>query len=156
MYGCVPLRKNPAQAELGRGTLESKVRTVVRATRPKNQRSLVNFERKILNYPKIILRRQHPPLTATNSEHLKILMGDAKEFRDSIVHQSPKTEDVLKNPDKVIWMQALRMNHVTQIVDAAVAFVAELNALLSKEGMPVGWLYPRDAKNGAFPPESFT
>ncbi|MGO9864149.1 MAG: hypothetical protein ACLPLR_11115 [Terriglobales bacterium] len=121
----------------------------------KNQRSFVSFERTILNYPKIIMRKKHPPLTTTNSKELKVLMGDAKEFRDSIVHQSPKTDDVLKTPEKVVWMMSLRMGHVTEVVDAAVGFVRELNALLGKEGIPLDWLCSRDQEAGTFPPESF-
>ena len=121
----------------------------------RNQRSFVSFEKKVLNYPKIIMRKQHPPLTTTNSKELKVLMGDAKEFRDSIVHQSPKTDDVLKTPEKVVWMMSLRMGHVTEVVDAATRFVRELNALLGKEGMPLDWLCSRNQETGIFPPESF-
>jgi hypothetical protein len=122
----------------------------------KNRRAWVSFERKVMDYPKIILKTSVPPFTTSNSKNLKILLGDAKDFRDAIVHQSPKTDDVLKPPEKVWWMLALDLSKVTPIVDAAVGFVQELNTVLGKDGMPLDWLYSRDPQTGVFPHESFT
>jgi hypothetical protein len=121
----------------------------------KNRRAWVSFERKVFDYPKIILKAPHPPLTTSNSKNLQVLLGDAKDFRDAIVHQSPKTDDVLKPPEKVASMLRVGLPEVTVIVDAAVGFVRELNAALGKEGMLLDWLCIRTTETGLFPPESF-
>jgi len=122
----------------------------------KSRSAWVSFERKVLDHPRIMLRAKHPPLTSTNSKNLKILLGEAKEFRDAIVHQSPKTNDVLAAPQKVFLMLALHLPQVTEIVDAAVGFVIELNKVLGIEGMMLDWLFSRNQETGLFPPESFT
>jgi hypothetical protein len=121
-----------------------------------SRRAFVNFERKVLDYQKIILGLQHPQITITSSKNLRLILGEAKELRDSIVHQSPKTDDALKVSKKVLWMLALRIGHVAEIVDAAIGVVRELNDAFGKNGMPLNWLYSRVPETGLFPPESFT
>jgi hypothetical protein len=121
----------------------------------RDKRSLVSFEKKINEYPKIILKCQHPPLTTSNCECLKVLLSDGKEMRDSVVHQSSKTLDLTDVPEKVKWLLNVQFDSVTRVVDAAVGFTNELNALLGKEGLPLDWLYSRDSQTGRFPPESF-
>jgi len=119
-------------------------------------RAFVKFERKVLDYQKIIMGLQHPLITITSSQRLRLILGEAKELRDSIVHQSPKTDDPLRVSKKVLWMLALRLEHVAEIVDAAIGFVRELNDAFAQNGMPLNWLYSRLPETGLFPPESFT
>ena len=76
-------------------------------------------------------------------------------MRDSVVHQSSKTLDLTKLPEKVKWLLSVQFDSVTLVVDAAVGFVRELNALLGKDGLPLHWLYSRQPETGRFPPESF-
>jgi hypothetical protein len=122
----------------------------------RNRRSWASFDRKVLDYPKVILQAKHPPFTATNSKNLKILLGEGKDCRDAIVHQSPKTDDILGAPEKVLLMYGLSLEKVTRIVDAAVGFVAELNSALGSNGIKSAWLHPRSPKHqNLFPPEAF-
>lgn len=121
----------------------------------RNRRWLVSLERKINEYPKIILKCQHPPLTVTNSKNLNILLGDAKDMRDSVVHQSSKEIDIGKVPDKVKAFLGIRFGKVTPIVDAAVGFVKEMNDCLGSHGLLLEWLHPRQPESGKFPPEAF-
>lgn len=121
----------------------------------RNRRGLVSFEKKINEYPKIILNRQHPPITVTSSENLEILLGDGKEMRDSLVHQSSKTIDITVVPEKVKWMLGIGFNEVTRVVDAAVGFVQEMNDALGTKGLPLDWMYPRQPQSGMFPPQAF-
>lgn len=122
----------------------------------RTKRSLVSFERKINEYPKIILKCQHPPVTVSNSKNLKVLLGDGKEMRDSIVHQSSKTFDISQVPEKVKWLLSIRFDRVTEVVDAAVGFVKELNTILGNYGLLLDWLFSRNSETGRFPTESFT
>jgi hypothetical protein len=107
-----------------------------------SRRVFVNFERKVLDYQKIILGLQHPQIMITSSKNLRLILGEAKELRDSIVHQSPKTDDAFKVSKKVLWMLALRIGHVAEIVDAAIGVVKELNYAFGKDGMPLNWHRP--------------
>jgi hypothetical protein len=139
-----------------KGTLSIKERDfLLEWDSQRDKRSLVSFEKKINEYPKIILKCQHPPLTSSNSEYLKVLLSDGKEMRDSVVHQSSKTLDLTKTPEKVKWLLNVQFDSVTRVVDAAVGFTKELNALLGKDGLLLYWLYSRDSHTGRFPPESF-
>lgn len=139
-----------------KGTLSIKERDLLLEwDSQRNKRSLVSFGKKINEYPKIILKCQQPPLTFGNSDCLKVLLSEGKEMRDSIVHQSSKTVDLAKLPEKVKWLLSIQFDSVTPVVDAAVGFTKELNALLGKDGLPLDWLYSRDSQTGRFPPESF-
>jgi hypothetical protein len=120
-----------------------------------NRQKFVSFEMKIKEYPKLILHTTEPPLTITNCRELALLLGDAKEMRDAVAHQSSKTSDISLTPTKVRWLQAVSVDKTGDIVDAAVGFVQKLNTALGKSGMVIRWLYPRDPLSGLFPPEAF-
>jgi hypothetical protein len=122
---------------------------------PNNRQKYLSFERKIKEYPKIILKRSEPPLTITNCKELALLLGDAKELRDAIVHQSSKTLDIKLIPAKVRWLQSVSLEKVQEVLDATVGFVMKLNAVLGTNGIQVGWLHPRDPSSGLFPPSAF-
>jgi hypothetical protein len=128
----------------------------------KNRQKWVSFRDKMTQYPKIILGLEAPPLTESNCEEMRILTGEAKEFRDSLVHASPNPFAEVKELDevkslvapKVKAMFALRLNVVTKIVDSAVGFVRKLNDRLGELGQNIGWLHGR-AESGLFPDEAF-
>jgi len=96
----------------------------------KNKRSLVSFDRKAIEYPKLILGTNHPPLTVTNCPSLRVLLGEARLSRDSIVHQSPKVRDPEEAAEKVGALLQLRIDLVTDVVDSAVQFIQQLDDLL--------------------------
>jgi hypothetical protein len=121
----------------------------------KNRQKFVGFEEKIKEYPKLILQTTEPPLTITNCRELAVLLGDAKEMRDAIVHQSSKTSDISITPAKVRWLQEVSVDRTGEIVDAAAGFVKKLNTALGKSGMAIRWLHPRDPLSGLFPLEAF-
>jgi hypothetical protein len=114
----------------------------------------VSFKDKAYQYPKIILRLQHPPVTESNCPELKTLLFESKEIRDAIVHQSPRPIPGNAGASKVRWMVALSLNDATPIVDAAIAYVKRVNNEVGRHGIKLGWLLPRGS-DGKFPPESF-
>jgi hypothetical protein len=123
------------------------------STRKKTR--FVSFEKKITEYPKIILGLQHPKITETTSPNLKVLSSDAKELRDAIVHQSPKGQDLTDMPSKVKSLSEADLAKTTEVVDAAVRLVKELNASLGPHGMFLDWLHEREGTTGQFPASSF-
>jgi hypothetical protein len=120
-----------------------------------SRQAFVSFERKIKEYPKLMLGTPHPPLTTTNSASMKTLLGDAKELRDAIVHQSPKIADHGAGSKKLTRLLGIRIDQVTPVVDAAVAFVRELNSALGPHGIDLNWLRDRDNATGVFPGSAF-
>jgi hypothetical protein len=110
----------------------------------------------VVEYPKLILGTNHPPLTITNCPSLRVLLGEARLSRDSIVHQSPKVRDPKGAAEKVGALLELRIDLVTDIVDAAVQFVQQLDDVLPLPTSVRPWLYSRSKQLlGAFPPEAF-
>jgi len=115
----------------------------------------VNFRQKLLQYPKLILGLTAPPFTETNCPEMQTLLTQAKDTRDSIVHQSPKLNPLTDEADKIKWMLHLRLKEATEVVDAAVSLVRKLNTALKADGIRLDWLYQRDSQTEMFPPESF-
>ncbi len=100
----------------------------------RNRERWVKFRDKLLQYPKIILKLQHPPLTETNCPELHLIVSEAREVRDSLVHWSPRTNENTGVPTKTGWVLDIQWEKLTQVVDAAVALVRRLNALLGEHG----------------------
>lgn len=117
-----------------------------------NRERWLSFKDKLYRYPKIILGAQHPPLTETNCPEINLLLSQAKETRDAIVHLSPKNIDV--DGSKLMRFFHLRLRDATEIVDASVSVVKKLNASLGENGTKLDWLIGRDA-TGRFPKEAF-
>lgn len=123
----------------------------------------LSFRDKMLQYPKIILgTAKHPPLTETNCEEMRILLSEAKELRDSLVHNSPTVEAEITHGKrqligkKVRMIVNLRLEEATTIVDAAIRYVKRLDALLQANGRhrKLDWLFERD-ESGIFPAKTF-
>ena len=120
-----------------------------------NREKWITLKEKIQAYPKIILGLQHPPLTETNSEEMKLLISTAKEVRDAIVHQAPRPNPLTKEVGpKVKSFMHLRSGDTTEIVDAAISLVQRLNEILGQNGIMLDWLVGRDA-TGKFPEKAF-
>jgi hypothetical protein len=81
-----------------------------------------------------------------------MFLGEAREIRDGLVHQSPKGL-ARKELSKITAMLGLRLDDATRIVDTAVGLVQEVNAVLAGHGMELGWLMPR--RGGVFPEDAF-
>ncbi|MGH9448589.1 MAG: hypothetical protein ACRD3O_23165, partial [Terriglobia bacterium] len=114
----------------------------------------LSLRSKMLEYPKIILDRRDPPLMEQNCQEMKLLIEEAKELRDSIVHQSPRPEVGSDDFGKLKQFSSIQLAHATRIVDATVSYVMKLNQLLGRHGINLSWLKERGA-DGKFPQEAF-
>ena len=69
----------------------------------KDKQRLVAFRDKVLHYPRIILGLPHPPLQENNCPEVKLLLTEAKQFRDAIVHANPRPDPpTLQHPSTPI------------------------------------------------------
>lgn len=122
----------------------------------RNKEGWVKFRDKLLQYPKIILGLEEPPLTETNCDEVRILATKAKSLRDSLVHNSPRPRiDLSGNAleaigSKIRSVMAAELDDATKVVDAAVRFALKINGLLGKKGHKLDWLLGRD-QTGLFP-----
>jgi hypothetical protein len=120
----------------------------------KSKEKWVKFRDKLLQYPKIILHAEHPPLTETNCPSLQIIVSEAREVRDSLVHWSPRPDTDSGSTIKTGWVIDMKKEKLTQVVDAAVTLVQQLNEKLGSHGQDLHWLHKRDG-SGSFPQEAF-
>ena len=120
----------------------------------------VSFRNKLLQYPKVILGLNAPPLTETNCEEIRVLAAEAKEIRDSLVHNSPRVEltpvggKYYAIGKKVRAVMGLKLDDATRIVDSAVKLPKKINCMLGNRAYKLDWLIERDS-TGMFPPEAF-
>jgi len=120
----------------------------------------VSFRNKLLQYPKVILGLNAPPLTETNCEEIRVLAAEAKEIRGSLVHSSPRVELTPVGGKyqaigrKVRSLMGLRLDDATKIVDSAVTLPKKINGMMGTRGYKLDWLIERDS-TGMFPSEAF-
>lgn len=125
-----------------------------------DRKKFVSFRTKLLQYPKVVLGLNAPPLTETNCEEIRVLSTEAKEVRDSLVHNSPRVELTAVEGKyyaigkKVRAFMGLTLDDATKIVDSAVRLPKRINQMLGDRGYKLDWLIERDAR-GMFPPEAF-
>jgi hypothetical protein len=126
----------------------------------KKQERWVNFRRKMLEYPRIVAGLASPPLTETNCEEVRILLDEAKQRRDFLVHNSPRFHYDLEQHQmeivsgKLVSLMNLKMDEVTRIVDAAIRLPRRLNEVIGKYRRDLHWLYERNGE-GIFPEQVF-
>lgn len=137
----------------------------------------VSFREKLQQYPKILLRREHPPFTASNSPAYKILLGQAKSLRDAITHSSPRPslkglKDHKKNYidpiersvilalqverkwNKEDYLSMTNFTSLTETVDAAVAACLQIENATNGYMKRLGYIKTRGS-DGLFPKETF-
>jgi hypothetical protein len=125
----------------------------------KNRPRFISTRDKLLQYPRIILGLQAPPLQESNCYEMKLIIEQSKEIRDSIVHCSPFphlqvgaiNKQLLLTKEELFY--SLSMRQVEELVDAAIGLVRKLNDLVN-DGKPLKWLYDR-SPDGPFSSEVF-
>lgn len=119
-----------------------------------NRPSYLSLRDKLLQYPKIILRAEHPPLQENNCPELDFICNTAKELRDSIVHASPRPDPESLKPTKETYLFNTSFEEVQRIVDKAIALVRKLEVTVGGNDSGLFWMHER-APDGFFPPAVF-
>lgn len=139
----------------------------------KNRQRLVPFREKLLQYPKIAINVEHPPLQESNCPEYALLLGAAKDFRDAIVHANPKPsigplnlDDPVPQKEVLFWQlpdsddfryinnDQSKSGHWLEIVDAAIGAVKRIHATIHPERKGLFWVHDR-ATDGRFPEKAF-
>lgn len=115
-----------------------------------NRPRYISLRDKMLQYPRIILGLEHPPLQESNCAEMKFLI-ESKYRRDSIIHPSPnpdfgnqRTNDFL-NPN---------FEEVVNIIDNIILFVFKLKELIRGNHNSIDWFSQR-TDDGLFPESVF-
>ena len=114
----------------------------------KDRPQYISLRDKMLQYPRIILGLEHPPLQESNCAEMAFLL-EAKYRRDSIVHPSPnpdfgnQRENDFLNPN---------FEEVDNIIDNIILFVSKIEKLIKGNHNRIDWFSQRT--NGGFFPES--
>jgi hypothetical protein len=129
----------------------------------RGRQRLVNFRGKLLQYPRLAVGAVHPPLQESNSDAFATLVGEAKDFRDSIVHANPRPSVGpldLEDPDpkkEMLYWQVADVDDMRYlvddksvpgfwliIVDAAISVIRQIENVLRPNTHPF-WLRDRSA-----------
>lgn len=120
----------------------------------------VSLRTKVLQYPRIVTGKKHPPLTESNCSELKTLFEIGKEIRDSVVHPTflPRLKEgadgySLTGLDKARRLVSLPFADVERVVDAAIIVVLRLENELG--GRLQRFIKMRDT-NGMFSDDVFS
>jgi len=105
------------------------------------RRRFVAFEKKILEYPAIYGRYLGSSIDFSAAPDALFLVGNGKDLRDSLTHQSPYLTPEAREPEKLAQMAAISMDVVEQVLKSTVAYMREVElALGHNPARPAPWL----------------
>jgi hypothetical protein len=119
----------------------------------KKRQKYVKFRDKLIQYPKIILKRKTPPFAESSCPPMATLLS-CINFRDAVVHNTPKPNLNDEFSVKVKDLIEVHFGDAIKIVDAAVELVLLVDKTVNQGRYDITWLLPRTAK-GPFPAKSF-
>ncbi|HHT9126793.1 MAG TPA: hypothetical protein ACFYD6_13405 [Candidatus Brocadiia bacterium] len=119
-----------------------------------NKPKYLSLRDKILQYPRIILDTQYPPLQESNCPEIDFITDRAKIIRDAIVHASPFLNLHTFEPEKERKVFELTFEEVEQVVDNAITLVQKIETSIYGDTKRLSWLHKR-GPNGLFPETVF-
>ncbi len=119
----------------------------------RDRQRFVKFRDKIIQYPKIILNRRNPPFTESSCPPMATLLSSIN-YRDAVVHNTPKPNVAGDAIPKVRDLVELRFEDAIRIVDSAVEMVQLADKTVNQGRYDISWLLPRTPE-GPFPAQSF-
>lgn len=115
----------------------------------------VSFRDKLLQYPRIALGLQHPPLQESNCPPLARVLELEGALRHALVHPNVRLDERRPAEQRETVLFRLTFESVGDVCDEVISLVKAIDAVLDGLFGDVGWwLVPRDA-DGRFPPETF-
>ena len=110
---------------------------------------------KALQYPRMILGLEHPPLQENNCPEFAFITRTARSIRDAIVHPSAVPDKGPFHPREELLFN-IEFDDVEGVVDSAVALVRRLHGVIYPDGpVLIDWLQDR-AEDGLFDESVFS
>jgi hypothetical protein len=108
---------------------------------------------KILQYPKIAMGLEHPPIQDSNIDLTLVLLRE-RQWRDAIMHPTPRLEDDPSQTREQYFFE-IDINELRELIDAAVRLIRTIDdSLNGKYGRVTVWLQGR-GPDGRFPESVF-
>ncbi len=122
----------------------------------KSRPRFLTLRDKILQYPKIALGSEQPPITENNCPELAAILGLEEGLRHSLIHPNPQGD---RRNEKVFREQIylnIEIDEVAKLCDLVVELISKIDDAIGHKFGGVGdWLYKRD-ETGCFPAKSFS
>lgn len=124
------------------------------ATRGKPLR--LSLRDKFLQYPKIAMAAQHPPLQESTSPPLRYVLAAEQEVRHAFIHPTPQHDiEESPHPPREAIFFAQNLSDVGQLCDSAIDLISSIGQLVGSDFGDVSfWLRRRD-EHGRFPAQTF-
>ena len=121
----------------------------------KSRHKMLSLRDKLLQYPKIALQCDHPPLDENRCKEMKQLLEYEKGIRHALIHPTPKYSDLRPDEHRERFYFDLDIKQVSEIVDLVINSIFLLsNTIGNKFEDPSYWLYKRN-ESGFFSEEIF-
>jgi len=111
---------------------------------------------KLLQYPKIALKKKHPPLDENNCPEMAKTLELEQRIRHSLIHPKPRVEHGHAADDirETVYIQ-LSTEEVAELCDLAVDLIGKISRTIEEKFGKVDlWLHSRD-ESGRFAKETF-
>jgi hypothetical protein len=136
-------------------TINEETESILSDWDPKrNKPRYLSLRDKVLQYPKIILGLEHPPLREDNCPELRYVVEHAKIMRDRFTHVSPKREFEHAKTLEQIEVYEISLPDVKQTVDSCIGLVRKVEKEIYGDARRLFWLHDR-SPDGAFPDKVF-
>ena len=96
----------------------------------RKRRTFVAFEKKVLEYPAVYGQCLGLSINFSDDPDALFLVGDGKDLRDSLTHQSPYIAPQTKQPEKLARMSTISVDVIERVVSGAVAYVRKVEVAL--------------------------
>jgi hypothetical protein len=111
------------------------------------------FRDKALQYPKIALGAQHPPIQETDAD-LALILQRERDWRDAVMHPTPLLEEERPLLREQVFFET-SIDDLAALVDAAISFIRKVDTALGGNfGRVSIWIHDRQA-DGRFADEVF-
>lgn len=127
----------------------------------RNRPQRLSLRDKILQYPRVALRATVPPMAERKSEAMDLIVRQVRKLRHPLVHPAPSSSfeapelEGMRDAYREAVFFELRRDEVSELVDATIALVREIAALVGEAfGRIDLWLCARES-TGRFPAKAF-
>ena len=122
------------EARLTRGDQlsERELELITEWDQERERSKFTSIRDKLLHYPRILMGAAAPLLQENNCPELNYFLTAAKEFRDAIVHPSPRFDADSLVSKKVRAYMRLGPGECAEIIDAAIAVIYRIGAVTER------------------------
>jgi len=121
----------------------------------KNKPKFLKLRDKLLQYPKIAIGVQHPPLTESNCPEIKKIVELENRVRHSLIHPNPQIIRRSPSVNRVHVYLNIEVKEVEKLCDLTITLIRKIDKVINSMFGDIDlWLFER-GQDGYFPEEIF-